>query len=248
MIATLPMYLRAENRSAHDVFWSLIRDHLRDAGIWAPDNLDHECAIWNGLRAPSLLLGQACSLPFRSALHETLDLVGTADYGLPGAAPGYYYSVFVVSKSAAASTPEEHFSGTLAFNARDSHSGWAAPQRFAASRDARFLTSLETGAHVESARAVAQGRADIAAIDAVSWRGIERWDASARDLAVIGRTEASPGLAFVTAKGGPVAALREALTHAIETLPDDERDLLGLRQLVQIPRTDYLQSSLADAA
>ena len=59
----------------------------------------------------------------------------------------------------------------------------------------RFARLVETGAHVESARAVAEKRADIAAVDAVTWRGITRHaePMPMPMLRVLGQTRATPG-------------------------------------------------------
>ena len=236
MIAALPMYMRVENRAAHDALWAGVRAALDGD---APGQLSHELTAWESWRHPDLLLGQCCIKPYREHLSDALEVVATADYGLPGAAPGHYYSVFVVRAEDAASVPEDHFDRRFAFNGPDNHSGWSAAQDHAALHGRQFAPTLETGAHVESARAVAEGRADIACIDAVSWRGIERWDRQQRPLAVIGRSAATPGIAFVTRRGGPKVDLRHALDLALDGLAPAYRDTLGIAGLADIPEARY---------
>ena len=47
---------------------------------------------------------------------------------------------------------------------------------------------------------MADGRADYAAIDALSWVIIQRYDRFAADLVVVGHTPASPALPYITAQ------------------------------------------------
>ena len=106
----------------------------------------------------------------------------------------------------------------FAFNSADSMSGFLAPGRDLEALGeslAIFSERIETGGHRASLRAVAAGKADVAAIDCRSWSLFRRFEpeASAR-LQVVGWTARRKGLPFVTARSTPpetVAALREAL-------------------------------------
>lgn len=241
MIASLPMYDRPETAAAHDALWALVRDGLRRRGIAAPEALDRGIGLWEAWEHPRLVLGQTCGLPYRTRLHGRVELAGAFDYGLEGAPPGHYLSVFVVRADDPARDPEAHAAARFAFNQPESHSGWAAPQLWAAARGFAFRPALETGAHRASARAVAEGRADIAAIDAVTWRGILRWEADlAARLRVIGRTDPSPGLPLIAARGADAAALAEALAEAAEALAPADRDILGIAGFVRVAAADYL--------
>ncbi len=239
MIATLPMYDWAEVRPPTDRLWAAIRDRLRAAGIAAPEAL-HRGDRWNDWTAGDMVLSQTCGFPYRTLLHDKVALVGTPDHGLPGAAPGHYYSQLIV----AAGRPgdwTDFLGGTLAINGYDSQSGWAAPQNHAAAVGARFDRRLVTGAHLASATAVAEGRADIAAIDAVTWRLLERFrpDLAAR-LRIAARTDPTPGLPLITARGNDVAAIAQATRAAIAALGQDDRAALGLKGLVAIAPESYL--------
>jgi ABC-type phosphate/phosphonate transport system substrate-binding protein len=73
---------------------------------------------------------------------------------------------------------------------------------------------LVTGAHVHSVAAVADRRADLACIDGVTWRLLQRHrPAAVAPLAVVGHGPLIPCLPLVThrTRGPGVAALREAL-------------------------------------
>ncbi len=239
MIASLPMYDWAETRPATDRFWALIRDRLRARGIDAP-NMLHRGERWNDWRASDLLLSQTCGYPYRTALHGHVALVGTPDYGLPDAPPGHYYSQLIV-RPGEGSDWRDHLDGVLAINGPDSQSGWAAPQNHAASEGRSFARQLVTGAHVASAAAVAEGMADIAAIDAVTWRLLVRYRSDlAQRLSVIARTEPTPGLPLISAPSDDPEALAADVGAAIASLAEQDRQVLGLRGLVHIAAEQYL--------
>lgn len=241
MIASLPMYDRAETAGAHDRLWAAIRDRLRLAGMAAPDTLTRGAGdLWPQWTAPDLVLSQTCGLPYRARLHGTVTLVGTPDYGVEGCAPGYYRSVFV----ARAGDPRDGlaaFDGAaFAYNDALSQSGWAGPQTYAAQHGVRLAPAVRTGGHLLSARAVAGGRADLAALDAVTWSMIRRWDAVASDLRVVAQTEPAPGLPFISRAGTDAPAMRAIIAAAIAGMDAADRDVTGLRGLAVIPAAAYL--------
>jgi len=128
----------------------------------------------------------------------------------------------------------------FAYNEALSQSGWAAPQNMAAAQGYAFTGPIRTGGHRASAEAVAQGRADIAAIDAQTWRMILRYDAFAADLRVIAQTPSSPALPYITATLNDPAPILRALNAAIETLDAADRETLGLRAVLPLPAAAYL--------
>ncbi len=241
MIALLPMYDWDEVREATDRFWDRIRDALDARGIAAPRTLTRGMDMWQAWQSPDLVLGQTCGFPFRTRLHGHVALVGTPDFALPDAAPGSYYSQLVV-RAQECRTLAEVFARRLAANSRDSQSGWAAPLNHAAAQGWTVGETVLTGAHLESARAVAEGRADVAAIDAVTWRLVEAYrPALAGQLRVIARTApATPGLPYITAKGHDAAAIAAAVDDAVPALSAADRALLGIAGHVRIPEADYL--------
>ncbi|MCX7889188.1 MAG: PhnD/SsuA/transferrin family substrate-binding protein [Rhodobacteraceae bacterium] len=240
MIATLPMYDWAEVRPATDRYWGLIRDALRDHGLPAPEALDRSGGYTEAWLRPDLVLSQTCGLPYRAALHGRVTLVGAPDYGLPDTPPGYYHSVLVVAADREG-TPADFFGARLAINGFDSQSGWGAPQNFAAAAGAAFADIVVTGAHVHSAQAVAEGRADIAAIDAQSWRLVERhrpvWAARLRILA---RTPPTPATPYITALSHDPAPYALAVASAIAALSEADRAALDLRGFERVPASAYL--------
>jgi ABC-type phosphate/phosphonate transport system substrate-binding protein len=240
MIASLAMYDWPQVRSEHDRLWALIRAALLDEDIAGPQSLTRDGSLWDIWENPGLILGQTCGMPYRTRLHGQVELVGTPDYALPDAPAGHYYSVFV-TRADEPGEAEDFIDRTLAFNGQDSQSGWAAPQNQMAKAGLRFTHTRHTGAHRDSARAVAAGKADIAAVDAVSWRLIEAHHPElAAKLRVIGHTDPTPGLPLITARHRDPAPVARAVAAAFAALTGADRAALGLTGLVSIPATAYL--------
>lgn len=238
MIASLAMYDWPQLRAEADRLWALIRDGLAGEGIDAPAELTRDGSLAELWESPDLVLAHTCGMPYRTRLHGLVTLVGTPDYGLPGAAPGHYYSVLVTRRDEPGEVAD--FLGRrLAFNAPDSQSGWAAPQNHVA--PLAFTRTRPTGAHRDSAAAVAAGEADIAAIDAVTWRLLsEHLPELAAQLRVIAPTAPTPGLPLITARHRDPAPIARAFARAVAALPPEDRARLGLRGLAAIPASAYL--------
>lgn len=236
--AALPMYDRPETIGAQQRLWSAIRAHA--GGDDLPDALGTPDSLWDHWTAPDLVFTQTCGLPYRARLHDRVQLIGTADYGLPGCPPGHYNSVFVM-RAEAADTDHATWAGLrLAYNSRNSQSGWAAPQNHMAALGLRFTRVTSTGAHLASLAAVASGTADIACVDAQTLRMARRWDDVADDLAEVGRTDPTPGLPFVTGPTGDRDRLDAAAAAAIAEMPEADRDVLGIVGYVAVPAEAYL--------
>lgn len=240
MIAYLGMYDRPETAEANDRLWSAIRNALAGSFDGLPETPDRNKDAWSAWTAKDLVLGQTCGCPLRTRLYGEVQLVGTPDYGHEGCAPGHYYSVFVTRKEGGIGTLAQADGKTFAYNDSLSQSGWAGP--LIHMQDAGLLPGslLETGSHRESAQAVAEGRADFAALDILSWQMIQKYDDFAADLQVVDRTGATPGLPFITALGNDPQVLFKALEQAIATLDAEAAETLHLKGIVQIPMADYL--------
>ena len=171
------------------------------------------------------------------SLRGRVELVAAVDHGLPDCPPGHYRSRVVVRGEDDARGLEGLRGRTLAINGADSQSGAGSIRRMLAALPQPFFARVvETGAHRESMRAVAEGRADAAAIDAVSWELALRHEPAARRLRIVASTPETPGLPFITRRGGPVEALRGAPSDAVEAVGPALREAILLRGL--LPRAD----------
>lgn len=229
------MYDRPETAAANDRLWHAVRSRLG----FGPEALLRDSDLFAQWAAPDLVLSQTCGLPFRTRLRGRVRLVATPVYDLPDCAPGQYVSHFVVRRDDPRQDPRDHADGTLAYNEAGSHSGWAAPAGWAQARGFAFARTVRTGAHLDSARAVAEGRADIAAIDALSLRMILRHACFAPGLRVIGSTEASPAPPYITAADRDPAPIRAALRDGLADLSPADRDRLGITGLVELGEEAY---------
>ncbi|WP_372885519.1 phosphate/phosphite/phosphonate ABC transporter substrate-binding protein [Shimia sp.] len=236
MIASLGMYDRPETAAANDRLWAATRAALGHGPRRLTRDRDFD-GIW---RDPELLLAQTCGMPYRMGLYRQVQLVATPDHALPDCPAGHYYSVFLCHADRAQATLEELCQGVFAYNEPMSQSGWAAPLTHLGGLGLAPRSRLQTGAHVLSARAVAEGKASFAALDALSWEMIRRYDGFAADLHMVARSASTPALPYITGPRGNPRALRQALATAIAGLSTADRAVLGLTGLVEIPASAYL--------
>ena len=99
----------------------------------------------------------------------------------------------------------------------------------------------KTGSHTNSARALAEKRADFAAIDAQTWRIIRAHDPVARTLFVIGETSPVPGLPFICSKKFDPFSIFRAIEHAILNLEEKARHALFLKGVIRIDPKRYIE-------
>jgi ABC-type phosphate/phosphonate transport system substrate-binding protein len=246
MIASLMMYQRPQLATAHDRFWALIRQNLADAGIDAPAQLSQDAEEFHVWKHPHLALSQTCGMPYRLWLHDKVHLVGTPDYGLEGCPPGYYRSPLIVRRSDKRDDLPAFRDAVFAYNQTFSQSGYAAPYQHLRPHGFWFENRLHTEQHLLSAKAVAEGRADIASLDAMSWRLMEEYEPFAKNLRVLDWTEPTPGLPLITSKANDPEAVLDAVQTAIAELDVADRALLKLRGIVSISNEAYLNVSNPD--
>ncbi len=240
MIASLMMYARPETDAALERYWAHIRAALAGRGIDAPVALSNSAdafAVWTD---PELVLSQTCGMPYRTQLHDKVTLVGTPDFGVTGCPPGYYRSAIVVRAGDDRAALADFASARFIYNQTLSQSGFAAIHAAARAEGFWFQDRSQSHGHVNSARAVAGGSADIAALDAVTWRLIRQFEPCAEQLRVLAWTEPTPGLPYITARGRDGSAIFDAVAEAMAALSGPDRAALGLKGMVAIPSRDYL--------
>jgi ABC-type phosphate/phosphonate transport system substrate-binding protein len=240
MIANLMMYRRPELNEAHAQLWRFIHARLSDLGVASPETLSQDAEEFFVWKHPDLVLSQTCGMPYRMWLHDKVQLVGTPDYGLPDCPAGYYRSAIVVRADDPRTQVSAFKYATFAYNQTFSQSGYAAPFWHVKPHGFWFENRLQTEQHLESASAVARGRADIAALDGVTWRNIEKYELFATELRVLEWTTPTPGLPLITALGQDAGLIFQAVQGAIGDLAEDSCELLGIQSFVKIPKDAYL--------
>lgn len=244
MIAALPMYDWPEIRPQTDAFWRAVAANLAAAGVEAPDALTRAGDAGAAWRDPDLVIGQSCGLPYVMGLCGAARVVARPDYGLPDAAGGVYCSVIVARDAGGAKTLRAHEGARAVLNEWTSFSGHIALRAHIAGLrgDAAgpfFGSAVLSGSHRESARMVARGEADLAALDAVAWAllGAHEPETAGR-LAVIARTAPAPALPCITAPR--FAARRALLVRALDAAAMAQPALPGLpRRIFAADDADY---------
>ncbi|WP_296741799.1 PhnD/SsuA/transferrin family substrate-binding protein [Mesorhizobium sp.] len=196
-----------------------------DPATLPPDELDFH-QLWLN---PALLFAQTCWGPMELGLAEHVQVVAQPSYdAFEGGQGGLYSSALVMRADGGRPVPSPADGKAVipldlirgkrfAFNSLDSMSGVIGLTRdleaMGESLDI-FASRLPSGGHRSSIVAVAEGRADVAAIDCESWALAQRFEPAAQDVKVVGWTARRKGLPYITARttrAATVAAMREAI-------------------------------------
>lgn len=242
--AALPMYDPPFVRASTDALWRALAEALRARGIDAPVALTRGATLWE---TSDLLLSQTCGYPFITRLRGRVRLVATPVYAAPGCDGARYRSALVVRADDKADALAAFRGRRAAFNAPDSQSGCHALRAMVAplAHNGRFFAGLvETGSHIASAHAVAEGRADLCALDCVSWALLAAEDpALAARLRILDWSATAPGLPLITAADTPDATLDQIRAAVIETFcasqTEGPRAKLFLKGAEILPETAY---------
>ncbi len=242
MIAGLPMYDHSWLHPAHDRLWGMIRDRLRARGIDAPQGLTRDrdiAVVWND---PGLLLGQTCGYPFWKSLRYKVEALGAPIYGFAGCEGPNHRSFLVAHRDNAKTTLAEFRGDRAAVNGYDSNTGmnlFRAAVAPLAEGKPFFADVVETGGHAWSLFAIVEGRADIAAVDCVTYALLTSGSPHlVQQVKVIGETEATPALPFIASRALP-AATRAAVRQVLRELPPIPQ--LGLTGVAIMPETAYVR-------
>ncbi|TPJ73953.1 PhnD/SsuA/transferrin family substrate-binding protein [Mesorhizobium sp. B2-7-1] len=201
-----------------------------DPATLPPDEFDFH-QLW---LSPALLFGQTCWGPMELGLAPHVQVIAQPSYDAFEGGQGELYSSALVMAAdggpslaspadGKAAVPLDLIRGKrFTFNNPDSMSGLIGLTRdleaMGASLDI-FASRSESGGHRSSIVAVAEGRADVAAIDCESWALAQRFEPAAKGLKVVGWTARRKGLPYITARTTPekvIAAMRDAVA-AVES-------------------------------
>ncbi|KAI1296465.1 ABC-type phosphate/phosphonate transport system, periplasmic component [Xylaria venustula] len=181
-----------------------------DPATLPPDELDLH-TLW---RHPSLLLAQACWGPMELGLARHVEVVGQQDYSNVDGGTAELYSSAVVARRITDDVPAprdgkpnlplgELRGKRLAFNSTDSMSGIIGLERDLASLNEDmgiFSERIQSGGHRNSIVAVAEGTADVAAVDCLTWQLAKHFEPASKALAVVGWTARRKGLPFIASR------------------------------------------------
>jgi len=247
-VIALPMYDWPEVRPATVALAAALNAALLREGLPAAHGVARANDVESLWRRADLAIGQTCGAPYARGLSAHVDLIATPHYAVEGCAGPYYRSAIIARSDDDAKTLADLAGRRAAFNDAGSQSGWfalaGALRVPPAALGDRFDALVETGAHRASIMAVAEGRADCAAIDAVAWALARRhMPAQTHGLRVLAWSPFYPALPFVVSRARPVAerrAIRRAVFAAFaEGLPAVVRAALFLAGISPLSHADY---------
>jgi ABC-type phosphate/phosphonate transport system substrate-binding protein len=234
--------------AATDALWAYIRDRLRKAGVaGVPETLEKGITHDEAWARPGLLLAQTCGFPYVKRLRDTVQLVATPVYDLPGCDGPSMRSFIIVRKDSPAKALADLRGLTAAINDLGSNSGTNLFRAAIAplAENGRFFSRvIETGGHLLSIDAVIAGKADVAAIDCITFGNAKRFDPErVAGVRILTETVAGPGLPFITGletSAKELTLLRQILADiASEPALADVRDTLSLRRFELLGDADY---------
>ena len=239
--AELLMYIAPEPiRAANEQWLARILEHLGRSRFDA-DGLSL-LELW---RSPDLLLTQTCGYPLMTALRGQVRIVGRPRYELPDATAGNHCSLILTRADDSRRNLAEFFDSRGVINSEDSNSGMNLLRQCLAPlhQNGQFFASVGiSGGHRESLRWLREHRADLAAIDSVTYAYLlQHAPEEVRALQVIARSAWSPTLPFITvgsATDEQIEQLRQVMNETLRELPDVAQTL-GLPEVVAASERDY---------
>lgn len=221
-VISLPMYAPNDLppvREATDALLALLQAHLTAAGLENVTIQQDPPDLYAHWQDPELLLSQTCGWPLTHELENVVRPVATPCYDCGHCRGPYYRSLIVVRRNSPVTIPKKLDGSVCAINGADSHSGCNAMLAYAAGHEIRFRQVILSGSHLESLRMVAEGAADTAAIDCVTYALLQHHaPAELTGIRVLDRTPEAPGLPLVTRAGSDdetLGLLRQALQNVL---------------------------------
>jgi ABC-type phosphate/phosphonate transport system substrate-binding protein len=236
------MYDYPELAPAHDALWSVLAERLAAAGVSDPPlKLTRSLNHFDTWRHPHLLLGQGCEYPLAKSLAGCVRLVATPRYAVPGCDGPHYRSAIVVRAEDSAETLGDLRHRRCVVNEPDSNSGMNLLRAVIApiAHGARFFESVSlSGSHRRSVEMVIGGRADVAAVDCISFAHIQRLQPSATaSLRILCWTPASRSPPFITGVATDDATF-QALRSALAGVTTDS-NLAPVRESLFLQGLDF---------
>jgi len=194
-----------------------------------------------------LFIGHTCGYPLIKSLQHKLSPLCVPVFDAPGCNGIYNVSTFITSVNSEICSLSDSYLGIAAFNSQDSNSGINVFRHSVAplAKGNPFFSSLiESGSHRQSLIEVAEGRADVAAIDSVSLALIgDAWPELADQVKTIGHSMKTCGLPFVISNSrlktiDPKKLIAE-LNEVLNKLPDQHRQCLRLIEFAKVELNQY---------
>lgn len=246
--AALPMYDPPELHEATDALWQAIAERLTAASLTSvPDRLtrtDDLSALW---RRDGLLLGQTCGYPLMTDLAGRFTVVAAPIYRAEGCNGSAHRGAIIVARASQAGHLGDLRGARCAVNEWCSNTGMNLLRAKVAplAEQGRFFGEVVvSGSHRQSVTLIAEGSADIAAIDCVTLALLRHVAPKlVAAIRVLDWTPASPALPLITSREtepATVALLRTVLRDiAADPKLTDLRKILLIDGFDQLPPESY---------
>ncbi|UII70396.1 PhnD/SsuA/transferrin family substrate-binding protein [Pseudomonas sp. HN11] len=239
--AELLMYVAPEPINQANQHWIVrILQHL-NLGRRDADHLDLP-GLW---LAPELIVTQTCGYPLMTQLRGQVSIIGRPRYELPHSSQGEHCSLLLTRDDNPRHILADFYDSRGVINGYDSNSGMnLLRERLAPlQRDGRFFANVAiSGAHRESLRWLRDDRADLAAIDSVTYDYLARFaPQEVAGLRIVTRSAPSPTLPYIGPVGlsdEHVVQIRQAMNQALQDLPQ-VAETMGLQEVLPASEDDY---------
>ena len=226
------------------LFDEFLKIYKQDQNVQDTVRFDSDFPV---LRDPGLLIGHTCGYPLMRFLRDDLVPLCVPIFDLPGCQGKFYSSHIIVPAESNIQSLSDCKGLVAAINGRDSNSGMNVLRHAIARLESVtpfFSKVRESGSHYQSVVEVASNRAQVAAIDSVSYGLIkDQWPELVDKVRSIGFTEQTCGLPFVV----PAASadlirpemMIDALNASLSNLAESERNRLHLIGFENVQQQDY---------
>lgn len=207
-IASLPWYDLPASHIALDRFWDALRVQLHAQGVdGLPTSLTRTMPTEQQWRYPELLLSQCCGLDLFVSRLPRVAILARPVFADLDCDPGNYFSHIVRAKGATWSSRRPR---RIVVNSRSSRSGHTALLAWLLKREWSARPVLVSGSHARSLDWLRAGRADLAAIDAHSWKYLD-----ISGVEIVGRSTEAPAPPFICSPHMPADAVLRGLRQAV---------------------------------
>jgi len=241
------MYDWPETEQALNRLWYTIQRKLNSSEIIAPKFLERQ--VITAEKRRDLMLGQVCGWPLVNLYDKCYVPFAKIQYDIQDCDPGEYNSVYIGQSKKDIRFLESHSdlleADKIAVNSEDSQSGFQVfseitglPAEVSIVESNRIITN----SHRKSIESVALGKAQIAAVDTVSFELARKFDPEVvQNVSILGRSISRPAPPLVTATrfSGIIPALLEAIAFGVYNLSDEDKEILMIKGLLPARRTDY---------
>lgn len=198
------------------------------------------------LRDPNMLLGHTCGYPLMRFLQADCYPVCVPIFDIDGCQGKYYSSKFIVPANSRMQKLSDCRGMIAAINGPDSNSGMNVLRHAVAllGNPPFFSKVVISGSHLNSLSAVANGEADVAAIDSVSFAFInDEWPELVERVTIIDHSETTCGLPLVvpfSEQNTPdTRGITDQLNQALARLSGKHRKSLHLTGFESVNLDDY---------